>query len=182
MAAPKNALRVELLDSAADEPQLQLSGQLDLPASEAWAADPRRAQQTWKALQAGPDEIAQERLDAERAERANLQLRKQVVSARAEAAAAQAQVVQLRKDRYPAAVVWGLSGCALLAAGGWLYERRRHLAARAEADEFISRPATPFPAAQAPRNSSAFDSSYSVIGDEAEQWIERAKGTGAKGQ
>lgn len=174
MVAPKNALRVELLDPAAYEPQLQLSGQLGLPASETWAADRPRAQQTWKALQAAPEDIAQERLDLDRVERASLQLRKQLVAARSEVAAAQAQAARLQKERYPATAVWGLGLCALAATGAWLFERRRHLATRAEADEFISRPA-PFPAAEEPRESSAFDSSYSVIGDEAEQWIARAK-------
>ena len=151
------------------------------PAAPAELATQReQARRLWKAVQATPEDISRERVELEKLERTLSEVRKQADAADAEAAALQARLAELEQQRrYPAAAVWGLGALALLTAGAWLYERRKHAAF---ADSMQSKPfsvtgpATLQMRAKQSGRSSFISSGFTVMDDEAAQWAERQQG------
>lgn len=174
MAQPdKPALRLDPLQAPA--------GAASAPSTTPDLASQReQARRLWKAVQATPEEITRERAELEKLENTLSEVRKQADAANAEAAALQARLAELQQQsRYPAAAVWGLGALALLTAGAWLYERRKHVAF---ADSIQSKPfSVTGPASRQMRakqtgGSSFISSGFTVMDDEAGQWTERGHG------
>lgn len=179
-APPRPPSRLELLDPAGYQPQLALSPELAFAPQETAPPERRRTIETWQALQATPEDVLRDRRELDKLDRGLVAVRHQMHTARADAAAAKARVAQIEKERYPAAAVWGTAGVALVAAFGWLHQRRKVLALQREEDPVHFHPllASPaaFPPAIEPRGESDFEpTELEVRGDEADQWIERAK-------
>ena len=163
------------------EPNLAVTRSLSTTPSEVVSPERDRAAQLWQATQVPPEEVARHRAEMDKADRAVLELRRQANAARTEAEAVKARLEQVESERYPARAVWGLGVVAALATAAWVYERRKNLAAAHPELEssLFPVPATPaaFPPAVEPvMTDSEFEpSDMRVAGDEADQWIERAK-------
>jgi hypothetical protein len=176
--------RLELLDARNYEPKLRMSEFLGVPPSEAAAVDRSGAQRTWQALQATPEEVAQDRAELEKMDRAVLAIRKQVHAARADTQATRAQLARVQQESYPAAAVWGLGLLAALASGAWIFERRRVLASQdgplsSSLFTVPARPPAPPPAGS--EGTWEFDRTHQGVGrDEADELIERARVAAAK--
>lgn len=189
--------RQQLLDESSHVPRLRLSGDLALVPPELTSPqsleDRQRAMLAWQALQATPEQAIADRAEIERLDRAVLLARKQAVAARGQASALQGELTRARQERFANPVVYSLGALALAAAGAWLLQRRRLAALPGEAQpsqlstsqlnasqlHASQLPASPSafpPAAELSDDESEFDGSdLGVVGDEADQWIERAR-------
>lgn len=173
--------RQQLLDERSYEARLRLTDDLAAVPPELTTdqtlEERQRAALAWQALQATPEQAIADRAELERLDRAILAARKQVYAARSQASALQGDLEQARTERFANPVVYSLGALALAAAGAWLLQRRRM--ATGEDDMPTSPvPASPAafpPAVELPAESEFDGSDLGVVGDEADQWIERAR-------
>ncbi|HSV47144.1 MAG TPA: hypothetical protein VLJ58_15250 [Ramlibacter sp.] len=177
MPAPR-ARRSDLIDELQYQPRLRPSLQLGAaPADEGAPAERVRAGLTWRALQAQPEEQINDRVELERLDRAMVVARKQLYTARGEAAALRAEVDRSAQERFPGPVFWAVGAVAVLGVGGWVLERRRLLALQERIErerELQARhlvEAAFMPTAELPGHSEFERSDLNVMGDEADQWI-----------
>jgi hypothetical protein len=177
-ARSRSPSQQDLLDERAYQPRLKSSTSL-APAVEATAEERARASQLLQVLQARPEDLAGDRLELDKLDRAIVSARKQVFAAKAETETLKTELEKTRNERTSNNVVYGLGGLAAICFLGWAWERRRMLARQPSAEP--ARPREPeladVPAERpTPPASSEFDGSdLEVTGDEADQWIERAR-------
>jgi small-conductance mechanosensitive channel len=172
--------RLELIDARNYEPQLRPSDFLGVPPSQEAQADRAAAQRTWRALQATPEDIVQERAELEKMDRAVVAMRKQVHAARAESRGLREQLARAEKERYPAAAVWSVGLLAVLAGSAWIFERRKALDRKPSSFAASLLTVPPPPAPTGPNTEARGESTFAstdpnAAAEEAEEWIERLR-------
>ncbi|HVZ45433.1 MAG TPA: hypothetical protein VHA82_16600 [Ramlibacter sp.] len=175
-ASPSPRSQPDVLDSGADSPQLRVEPQLVSSAPEDPTPRRAQAQRTWQAAQASVDDVVRDRAELERMDRGLLALRKHSVAARNETTQLREQLEQAKKDRYPAAVVWGAGMLAIVGWAAWLLERRQRIALE-DAGAMHDAHSSSMIFGRNPGRSSIAEQSPapSVADDKVEPWIESAE-------